>query len=112
MSAPQWSAMDDETHDLLALVADTYTEPARDANAIFLDACRRDAMANDGFVSANRVRVLVGDQIESHRYSAMWSHHTGEGRAMKVAGYETCEGSKSGNNGKPYLRRRWQGLAT
>lgn len=109
---PQWSAMDDDTSDLLSLVADTYTEPARDACDVFLAACERDAESHDGEVSVNRVRLLVADQIEHHRFSAMWARFTGPGRPMVRDGWETCAGSSSGNNGKPYPRRRWQGVAS
>lgn len=106
---PQWSPMDDDTADLLTLVADAYTEPGRAACDVFLDACRRDALANDGLVSVNRVRLLVAGQIEHHRFSGMWSRFTGPGRPMVRDGWETCEGSTTGNNGKPYPRRRWIG---
>jgi hypothetical protein len=106
---PYWSPMDDETADLLSLVADTHTAPARDANTIFLAACESDAAANEGRVSVNRVRLLVGDQIEHHRFSAMWAHHTGPGKAMRRDGWEVCAGSSSGNDGKPYPRRVWVG---
>lgn len=108
---PVWSDLDDTTMDLLALVADTHTAPARDANGLFLAACQRDAEANDGRVSVNRVRLLVADQIEHHRFSAMWAHHTGPGKSMQRDGWEVCQGSASGNDGRPYPRRVWVGVA-
>lgn len=103
-----------DQHDLLALIADEERVVGRDAVDLFLDACRRDAMAHDGLVSVNRVRQLMKDaDIEHHRYSAFWSHFTGKGRPMvKATGdqaWEVCEGSESGNDGRPYRLRRWVG---
>lgn len=109
---PHWSPTDDDTADLLTLVAtgSLVTQSDLDVDA-FLDACRRDAMAHDGLVSVNRVRALMSDRdIEHHRYSAFWSRFTGQGRPMvKADGWETCEGSASGNDGRPYRLRRWVG---
>lgn len=106
---PQFEATD--AYDLLHLVADADRVVGRDDVTAFLDACRRDAMAHDGLVSVNRVRRLMADRdIEHHRYSAFWSRFTGKDRPMvKADGWETCEGSPSGNDGRPYRLRRWVG---
>ena len=61
MSAPQWSPADDETYDLLSVVADPHPIVGVDATDTFLAACRRDAMANAGLVSVNRVAALLAD---------------------------------------------------
>lgn len=112
MSAPRFEATD--AYDLLALVADPESPVGRDDVAAFLDACRRDAMAHDGLVSVNRVRKLMdGRDIEHHRYSAFWARFTGKGRPMvKADGWEVCEGSTSGNDGRPYRLRRWAGASS
>jgi hypothetical protein len=106
---PTWSASDDETNDLLTLVADATSPIGRDAPDLFLAACRRDAMAHDGLVSVNRVRVLMAEaDVEPHRYSSFWSAFTGRGKPMvKADAWEPCEGSASGNDGRPYRLRRW-----
>lgn len=111
MSAPRWEPVDSDTSDLLTLVAEVEASVGRDAPDLFLAACRRDAMAHDGIVSVNRVRVLMAEaQVEPHRYSAFWSAFTGRGKPMvKAEGWETCEGSSSGNDGRPYRLRRWVG---
>lgn len=111
MSAPQFAPVDDETNDLLALVADLDSPIGQDDPDIFLAACRRDAMAHGGEVSVNRVRELLSDQgIEPHRYSAFWNTFTGRGRPMQKAdGWETCSGSTSRNDGRPFRLRRWTG---
>lgn len=120
MTAPTFAPTDQ--YDLLALVADTERATARDDVAAFLAACEQDAAAHDGLVSVNRVRALMADRdIEHHRYSALWAHFTGKGRPMVAAFvktengpepmWETCKGSQSGNNGRPYRLRRWVGAA-
>lgn len=111
MTHPTFAPVPEDTADLLSLIADPHPIVGKDAEALFLDACRRDAMAHDGLVSVNRVRALLADSdIEHHRYSAMWSHFTGKGRPMmKADGWEVCEGSASGNDGRPYRLRRWVG---
>lgn len=111
MSAPHFAPIDEDTNDLLHLVADVDSPIGADAPELFLAACRRDAMAHDGIVSVNRVRVLMAEaQVEPHRYSSFWSAFTGRGKPMqKAEGWETCEGSSSGNDGRPYRLRRWVG---
>lgn len=111
MSAVQFAAVDDETNDLLTLVADLTNPVGRDVPALFLAACEQDARANDGYVSVNRVRVLLADQdINPRRYSSLWSAFTGRGKPMCKSGeWETCSGSESGNDGRPFVLRRWTG---
>ncbi len=111
MSAPQFAPVDDDTNDLLSLVADITSPIGQDDPDQFLAACRLDAMAHDGEVSVNRVRALMSDAgIEPHRYSAFWNTFTGKGRPMvKADAWEVCEGSTSGNDGRPFRLRRWVG---
>jgi len=111
MSAPQFAPIDDETADLLSLVADLTSPVGADVPTLFLDACRRDAMAHDGEVSVNRVRALLVDaDIQPRRYSSLWAAFTGRGKPMvKTGGWETCSGSSSHNDGRPFPIRRWVG---
>lgn len=111
MSAPTWSPVDDATADLLTLVADEDSPIGRDVPAMFLAACERDARAHDGCVSVNRVRSLLADvDINPRRYSSLWSAFTGRGKPMvKTGEWETCSGSESGNDGRPFVLRRWVG---
>lgn len=116
MSAqPIWSDLDDATADLLTLVADVDSPIGHDVPALFLAACERDAAAHDGLVSVNWVRdLLAAERIEHHRYSSLWSAFTGRDKPMARAldefgrpQWETCRGSRTGNNGRPYPVRRW-----
>lgn len=117
MSAPMFAPADDETYDLLSLVADVTRPVGRDVPELFLAACEADADAHDGLVSVNRVRALLVDaDIPPRRYSSLWSHFTGAGRPMEKAYHpngdpiwEICEGSPSHNDGRPFQLRRWVG---
>lgn len=118
MTAPRWEPTDE--YDLLAVLADPHPIVGADVPDLFLTACRRDAMAHDGLVSVNRVRALLADEdIPPRRYSALWAHFTGRDKPMvkaftgdgTVPLWETCKGSSSGNDGRPFQMRRWIGGA-
>jgi len=110
--------------DLLDLIVDAESPlPARqDDIKAFLDACEADAALNGGVVNTSRVRGRLEDQgVDIHsavvapRFSGMWSKYTGPGKPMRKIedgdpdAWSVCEGSESGNNGKPYRQRRWTG---
>ena len=119
MSGPTFAPVDDDTADLLALIANPGHPVGRDAVAAFLAACEADAAAHDGLVSVNRVSAALPDDITStERYSSLWSHYTGKGKPMRKATtndtpipWEERKGSRSGNDGKPVRLRVWQGVA-
>ena len=120
MTAVHWSPVDSDTADLLSLVADPEHPVGRDVPALFLAACEADAAIHDGYVSVNRVRARLADaDIPPRRYSALWGHYTGRGKPMvkafDAAGdamWETCKGSGSGNDGRPFPLRMWQGTSS
>lgn len=116
MSAqPAWSPVDDDTADLLTLVADVERPTGRDVVAAFLAACEADAKAHGGIVSVNRVSAALPEDVTStERYSSLWSHFTGKGKPMRKATtkdaqppWEIRKGSRSGNDGKPVRLRVW-----
>lgn len=112
MSAPTFAAVDDDTQDLLSLIAD---DPRlADDYDRFLSACRFVAEGNCGLVYVNAVRAILtnrhGLTIEPRRLSAFWNKATGAGRPMlKTGDWEVCEGSDSRNDGRPQPVRRWVG---
>lgn len=116
-TTPHWSPVPDETATLLDLLADPNPTVGADVPVLFLNACRRDALAHDGLVSVNRVRrLLAADKIPPRRYSSLWSAFTGRDKPMVKARaadgsqlWEVCEGSASGNDGRPFPLRRWVG---
>lgn len=120
---PLFAAVDDETFDLLHVVADV-TDPlpvrASDVEA-FLGACEADATTHGGVVSVNRVRARLAAAdvtIPAKRYASFWSHFTGgPAQPMRVATtrdvpepWEVCQGATSRNDGRPYRLRIWTGF--
>lgn len=110
-STPRWAPT--SAADLLALVADL-NNPTRGAEAAwFLASCHADAENHNWIVSVNRVRMLLaagGLDIEPRRLSSFWSAYTGLGRPMVKSGtWEICDGSPSGNDGRPLPLRLWVG---
>jgi hypothetical protein len=108
---PTWSRLDEATADLLTLVADPEHPVGRDAVDAFLAACRRDARANGGMVSSQRVRsLLTGAQIPARRYSALWAAYTGPGKPMRRTDVWELNTDKAGRNaGRPSILRTWVG---
>jgi hypothetical protein len=114
VSAPVFAPVDEPTADLLLLVAGTTTPLGGERYEAFLAACEADAAAHGGLVSVNRVRAAMSVdgrlQLEPRAFSAMWSTATGRGKPMvKTGQWETCAGSSSRNDGRPYPVRRWVG---
>ena len=112
MTAAHFAPTDDDTHDLLSLVADTERPTGRDMVAEFLTACENDAKANGGRVSVSRVSAALPDDITStERYSSLWSAFTGKGKPMRrVPGeVDVRQGSTSHNNGRMGPAREWVG---
>lgn len=121
MARHAWAAADDQTHDLLALVADPQRPVGREDVAAFLNACEADARAHACQVSVNRVRARIDATayaIEPRRYSSLWSLFTSTKRGPMVrtvddAGapvWEMCAGSHTGNDGRPFPIRTWVGF--
>lgn len=100
-----------EDADLLDRVATAWTPGGADMETEFLSACRADAKAHCGLVSVNRVRELCKPlNIPPRRWSSLWTHNTGLGRAMrKTKRVDEFRGSPNRNDGKPYFLREWIG---
>lgn len=108
-TAPAWDSPDNYTCDLLALVAEGAAGISANDADTFLAACEADAADHLGLVSVNRVRArLAASDIDPRRYSSFWANFTGKDRPMRKTGeWETCAGSTSGNDGRPFPIRRW-----
>jgi len=78
--------------------------------ALFVGALR-SAIGLDGFISQNDVRVLLLEDtvdgprcsIEQHRFSAFYKRARKAG-LIELDGFDRCETSPTGNNGKPQNR--------
>ena len=105
MTAPHFAPVDDDTADLLSLVAE-------DAGyAEFLRICKHVADNNDGIVSVQKVRDLVrsqGIEFLPRTYSAYWSRSCRKGGPMVTTmQWDVCTDRAGKNSGKPQRLRRW-----
>lgn len=101
--------------DLLDLIALDPTPLRANLAEKFRAACEAEALANDGWVNPNavRLRLLDDPDYNPRQYSALWSPACGRDgflrktdRLVQISG----DGSR-GNTNKSVLWRRWIGAS-
>lgn len=99
-TAPHWSPVEDDTADLLSLVADE-GHPSVDYEwLIFTDALVTSSLF-DGVVSQNRMRPLIAGKIAPRRVGAFYSRACREGLIRATGEWETSDDTQGRNSGKP-----------
>lgn len=114
MTSLAHSSVDEDTYDLLSLVADAYSAPGKVRNEDFRAACLTDAFAHDGWVSVSRVSALMHErhgEIAARSFSAKWAPACGPNGFMDVTDVNDPIDPKhsKGNGGKSTKLRRWRG---
>jgi len=110
MAQPQWSAIDDETHSILALVNDE-THPSVDFEwQEWLNAARHVASQNDGIIDPNALRELVRGVVAPKRCGA-FVHRALTSGLMVREGWEISTDKAGRNAGRPCMSYRWIGGA-
>jgi hypothetical protein len=115
MTAPVWSATDEQTADLLTCLSAPWTPFAQaDMNTIAA-AIRDDAEAHDGQIHPNRVRTQLAGRVKPQRVGITYRAMCLAG-LIAVDGWDVNDGSgidrgNSGNAGKPQRLYRWIGGA-
>ena len=110
MPSPTWQPVDEPTSDLLSLIAD---DPRVDHEyQTFLDAAANCARIHNGLVYVNFVRDVLTNadgqlMIRPQRLSAFWNKASRDGHMVRTGDWDICEGSGSGNDGRPQPVRRW-----
>ncbi len=100
MSAPAWSPVDEETGDLLSLVADTnHPSPAFEWRT-FTDAVVRVAHMHGGQVDQNHVRPLIRGEIAPKRIGPFYRRACLEGWLV-FDGYSISADTEGRNAGRP-----------
>lgn len=98
--------------DELALFADDWTALAKPFADAFRDACRADALAHDGWVSPNRVRLALLEHPDyaPRQFSALWGTACSrDGYLDKTDVWVPIDGDGSRGNGNKSVRlRRWR----
>jgi predicted methyltransferase MtxX (methanogen marker protein 4) len=109
---PTWSAVDEETHDLLSVISGAseavVTDEREQQWADFLRIIRANA-AVDGTVRANDVRAALADAIKpAQRVGAYYFRAKAEGILTDTGLSQVTKGSKSRNGGKPSRTYRFE----
>lgn len=99
-TSPTWSAVDDDTADLLTLVADEGHVSADTEWRTFTDAVIRVAHAHDGQVDQNHVRPLIRGQIAPKRIGSFWRRACCEGW-LEADGWSISDDTEGRNAGRP-----------
>lgn len=109
MSAVQWSAVDDDTADLLALVANDqmHPRPAEEWD-VFVAALRQAADAS-GRIDPNDLRPLVRDSIAPRRIGAFTNRALSSGLVAYTGEWVISNDNQGRNSGKPARVLQWIG---
>lgn len=102
MSAqPQWAPVDDDTADLLSLVANDkmHPRPAEEWD-IFVAALRRAADA-DSRIDPNVLRPLLRNEVAPRRIGAFTNRAKAEGLIADTGEWQTSDDTEGRNGGKP-----------
>lgn len=104
--------VDHGTADLLDLIAEDHR--VDHDYRTFLDACSMAAAGERGIVRVNVVRAVLTDDngdltVRPQRLSAFWRKAELDGHLERTGEWAICQGSTSGNNGRPQPVRRWVG---
>lgn len=102
-TAPAWSPVDDDTADLLSLVANDQLHPRPEEEwheyvAALLEAER---LTGDGLVWPNVLRTLVRGQIAPRRVGAFTNRALAEGLIAWTGDWQVSDDTEGRNGGKP-----------
>jgi len=111
MSAPQWSAVDEETADLLALVATgPLAPPVADEEYDEFKRCLRYVSLADGIVDPNAMRPLLRKaDIAPRRVSAFYHKASAEDLIRATGDWVLSDDKQGGNAGRPVRTYRYCG---
>lgn len=111
MSAPQWSPVDDETADLLHLVATgPLAPPSADPEWDEFTRCLRHvASLHDGIVSPNHMRPLVRGVVAPRRIGAFYSRASAQDLIRATGEWVISTDTEGGNAGRPCRTYRYTG---
>lgn len=110
-TAPQWSPVDDETADLLALVADEGHPSADYEWDVFCAAPYEVAYYSDCIISPNRLRPKLRGHVAPRRIGAFTYRALPQGLVEYTGDWEISNDTEGRNSGKPARVMRWVGGA-
>lgn len=110
MSAPQWASVDDDTADLLTVLAEdrvtqaavlvdeSTTDPEWD---LFVQALARVTREHHGRVSPNHVRPLITGQVPPRRVGPFYRRACLEGLLLPTQDWDVSDDTTGRNSGRP-----------
>ena len=104
--APRWSAVDDDTADLLSILSLDGSPIGLDEWPFFLSVLEKVASENGGLIDQNHTRPLLHGEVRPARIGAFFRRACREGR-IRPEGYTETTNSESGNTGRPARSYRW-----
>lgn len=105
-TAPNWSAVDDDTADLLALVADV-DHPSVDHEWQFYAEALAVAADELGVISPNHLRELVRGNVAPRRIGAFARRAVSLGLVEYTGRWVVSDDTEGRNSGKPVREMRW-----
>jgi len=100
MSALRWESVDDETADLLSLVANDKMHPRPDEEwSAFVAALH--AAEVDGLVQPNALRPLLRNVVAPRRIGAFTHRAKSEGLIVETGDWQISDDREGRNGGRP-----------
>lgn len=111
-TAPQWSPVDDETCDLLALVATgPPTGTPEHEWSEYVAALEFVAEAREGLIPPNSLRPLVRGVVAPQRLGAFCNRAVSRGLIEATGDWQVSDDTEGRNAGRPMRCYRWIGGA-
>lgn len=108
-AGPQWSAVDDDTADLLSLVASEHPAiPQEEREWEHFVAVLQEVALATGLIDQNVTRPLLRGEVKPQRVGAFFHRATKAG-LIRVEGWNTSDDLEGKNGGKPARVYRWLG---
>lgn len=109
---PQWSPVDDDTADLLTLVADGPADVDTDVEWCFYVGMLDKARTVDGLIFPNTLRPLLRGNVAPRRISAFANRALSLGAVEYTGEWQVSDDRQGRNGGKPARVMRWLGGAS
>lgn len=101
MMRPEWSRTDDETADLLTLVADTNHVSADYEWDIFVAALETVAIGPGGVIYPNEIRPLIRGKVAPRRIGAFTHRAISQGLVEYTGEWQISDDREGRNAGRP-----------
>lgn len=111
-TSPRWSPVDDDTSDLLSLVAGDKSGPWADEEWHRFTQALEAASDLDGRIDPNFLRPLLRGSVAPNRIGAFTNRAKAEGLIAWGGEWITSDDTEGRNSGKPARVYRWLGAAS